>query len=232
MKLALDAGHSFNTPGKRIPDGSMREWEFNNVVLNYVKSALEGYEGVSILVTSDPTGKTDVPLKTRTDKANNFKADFTLSIHANGFGAGGFNEACGIETFIYTTASQKSLEVASAIQNQMIRETGRKNRGVKRGNLHMVRETNGPAALVECGFMTNKEEAALLKTDAYRKKCATAIVNGLVSVYKLKPKAKPVQPKPTGIFKVQVGAFGDKANAEKLAAELKKKGYPVLVVQS
>lgn len=50
----------------------------------------------------------------------------------------------------------------------------------------MVRETKAPAILVECGFMDNREEAALLKTDTYRRKCAEAIVAGIVSTYGLK----------------------------------------------
>lgn len=202
MKIALDAGHGYNTSGKRIPDGSMREWEFNNAVLYFIKSALEGYEEVSILVTSDPSGKTDVPLKVRTDKANQFGADLTLSIHANAFGAGGFNDVSGIETFIHPEGSNKSLEVAAAIQSELLRETSGKNRGVKRANFHMVRAPKGAAVLVECGFMTNKEEAEKLKTDAYRKKCAEAITKALVSVYKLKAKPKP-KPKPAQAKPVQ-----------------------------
>ena len=51
-----------------------------------------------------------------------------------------------------------------------------------------------PAILVECGFMTNREECELLKSDAYRRKCAEAIVAGIVEVYGLRPKQPAQQP--------------------------------------
>jgi N-acetylmuramoyl-L-alanine amidase len=63
---------------------------------------------------------------------------------------------------------------------------------VKTANFHVLRETKMPAILVECGFMTNREECELLKSDAYRRKCAEAIVAGIVETYGLKPK-RPVQ---------------------------------------
>lgn len=230
-KFAFDAGHAgFGiTPGKRTPDG-MYEWEFNNAVLNYVKNALDQYQGVSTLILSDPTGKRDVPLKERVAKANAFNADFTLSIHANAYGTGGWNDKGeGIETWIFEKASQKSLEVASAIQNQLIQFTGRLNRGVKRGNLYMTKYPKGPAALVECGFMTNREEAALLKTDAYRKKCAEAIIEAYVSVYKLVPKSKPA-PEPAAAPKkeesVQILTGGlSPAMVEEVSTYFKEKGW-------
>jgi N-acetylmuramoyl-L-alanine amidase len=58
-----------------------------------------------------------------------------------------------------------------------------------------------------------------------RKKCAQAIVKGLVEYYKLKPKKVTT----SQLYTVQIGAFNDKANAEKLAAELNKKGYKAFV---
>lgn len=92
-----------------------------------------------------------------------------------------------------------------------------------------------PSILVECGFMTNEEEAKLLKSDSYRKKCALAITIAIVELYKLKHKVK-VPSTPTtsktsneAIYKVQVGAFADIKKAEALAAELKEKGYPAIV---
>lgn len=226
MKFMLDAGHFLTTPGKRTPDGSMKEYEFNSKVAYYVKELLEGYENVTVYFAHD--NKTDVPLDDRVNKANKLKVDCYVSIHANAYG-NGWNDAEGIETYVYTTKPKEALELAAHVQNQLIRETGRKNRGVKTANFQVLRETHMTAILIECGFMTNKEEARLLKSDAYRKKCAEAIVKGLVEQYKLKAKPKPK--KPTGLYKVQVGAFGDKTNAERLADELSKKGYATYIVQ-
>lgn len=187
MKIVIDAGHGYFTAGKRCPDDSMREWTFNSVVAKYVDELLAKYNGVETKFTHDTTGKTDVPLKTRTSTANTWGADILVSIHANA-AAGTWGTAEGIETFVYSTKSTASVKLATAVQAQLIAKTGRKNRGVKTGDLHMVRESKMPAILVECGFMDNKTEAALLKTDAYRRLCAEAIVAGIVEVYGLKSK--------------------------------------------
>jgi N-acetylmuramoyl-L-alanine amidase len=189
MKLVIDAGHGYNTPGKRTPDGSMREWEFNSAVAAKVKNILDQYEGIEIKFAHDPTGKVDVSLRDRVDLANSWKADFYLSIHANADGDG-WGSAEGIETYIAKNASQTSLEVASTIQNELIRETGRKNRGLKRANFFVIKNVKCPSALVECGFMTNKEEAQLLKSDTYRTKVANALARAIVQHYGLKLKQK------------------------------------------
>lgn len=230
MKIMLDAGHGSNTPGKRSPNG-MKEYEFNSVVADYAKDMLNDYENVTVYFAH--SDKRDVPLKDRTDNANDKNVDAYVSIHANAYGTG-WNSANGIETFVYISKPKEALELAAHIQNHLIRETGRDNRGVKTADFHVLRETDMTAILVEAGFMTNKEEATLLKSSSYRKKVATAIVKGLAEQYKLKKKAKP-KPKPApskgGLYKVQVGAFAKKSNADDLAAELKKKGYPVYIVQ-
>lgn len=229
----LDAGHGLNTPGKRCPDDSMREFHFNSKVAEYARELLEQYENVQVDFAHDPSGKRDVPLSERTNKANKWKADVYFSIHANAFG-NGWNSAEGIETYVYTSKPKEAMQLAANVQNHLIRETGRRNRGVKAANFQVLRETKMTAVLAECGFMTNKEEAALLKSDSYRRKCAVAIVKGIVETYKLKKKAQPKSPSTTisgkVLHKVQVGAFSDLKNAERLADELKKKGYPVYIV--
>jgi N-acetylmuramoyl-L-alanine amidase len=192
MKIVLDAGHGPNTPGKRSPDGSLREYQFNSAVARYVADALlHGYEGVDILLTH--ADDRDVPLKERTDKANAWKADLFVSIHANAAGDGGWNSAQGIETFVYDTRPPAAVALANAVQRQLIRATGRPDRGVKSANFHVLRETRMTAILIECGFMTNREECELLKSDEYRRKCAEAIVAGIVETYGLRPK-QPAQP--------------------------------------
>jgi N-acetylmuramoyl-L-alanine amidase len=190
MKIMLDAGHGINTAGKRTPEG-MREFEFNSAVAEIAKRLLLEYESTQVIFAHDPTGKVDIPLADRVAKALKEKVSAVVSIHANAFGDT-WNDANGIETFISEDRMPfTELKLASCIQNHLIRETGRRNRGVKRGNLYMTKVSNMiPSVLVECGFMTNKEEAALLKSADYREKCAIAIVNGLVEQFELKPKVK------------------------------------------
>jgi len=204
MRIVIDAGHGPETAGKCSPDGSLREYHFNSAVARYVADKLfSGYEGVEILMTHDDSR--DVPLKERTDKANAWKADLFVSIHANAYGDGGWNSAQGIETFVHETRPPAAVALANAVQRQLIRATGRPDRGVKSANFHVLRETKMTAILVECGFMTNREEAELLKSDAYRRKCAEAIVAGIVETYGLRPK-RPVQTPPSDDWRAEFAA--------------------------
>lgn len=226
MKIVVSGGHGINTAGKRTPDG-MREWEFNGVVASYVMDELMTYVGVEVLRVDDITGKEDVPLRVRTSVANDWGANVYVSIHANAMGTGGWNvNAHGIETFTYPVASRESFVVAKIVQDELVRATKLTDRGIKTANLHELRETNMPAFLVECGFMTNKEEARLLKSDSYRKTCAGAIVKGLVTMYGLKKNAVIAkEDKPSDWAKehwdkaVSLGVFNGKNPKEPLTRE-------------
>ncbi|WP_274362768.1 N-acetylmuramoyl-L-alanine amidase [Paenibacillus thermotolerans] len=205
MRIVIDAGHGPDTPGKRTPDGSLREYQFNSVTAAYVIEMLKQYEKVEILTTYDDYR--DVPLKERTDSANAWKADLYVSIHANAAGSG-WNNAEGIETFVYTSRSPAAVALANAVQRQLIKLTGRQDRGVKSADFHVLRECKMTSILVECGFMTNRQEAELLKRDTYRQKCAMAVVTGIVETYGLKRKeAAPVENKPLPAIQKRIGVI-------------------------
>jgi N-acetylmuramoyl-L-alanine amidase len=211
-KFVIDAGHGLHTAGKRIPDESMREWEFNSAVATLVCDMLAEYENVITIRTDDVTGETDVPLGERTKKGIKALANLFISIHANAYGKGGFNMARGVETYVHPTCSPRTKEIASHIHDELVYRTGRRDRGLKSANFQVLRDTTNKemsSVLVECGFMTNKEEAKLLKSDAYREKCAKAIVNALVKIYKLVKKVEKVevQPEPMSSTKVLYRVF-------------------------
>jgi N-acetylmuramoyl-L-alanine amidase len=192
MLIVIDAGHGPNTPGKRTPDGSMKEYEFNSAVANHLRNELAQYENVRVHFTH--SDREDVPLKRRTDEANRLCADLFVSIHANAAGAN-WSSAEGIETFVYKTRPREAVALAEKVQAQLIASTGRKNRGVKTADFHVLRETKMTAILVECGFMTHREEAVLLKSDDYRRKVACAIARAIAEQYGLKRKVEPATPK-------------------------------------
>ncbi|KOP72054.1 N-acetylmuramoyl-L-alanine amidase [Cytobacillus solani] len=184
MKMMLDAGHGYTTAGKRSPDG-MREYEFNRGVANYAKVLLENYQDVTVYFAH--SDKQDIPLKVRTDQANRLKVDCYVSIHANAFGSS-WNDANGIETYVHPIRPKKTTELAQKIHKNLIISTGLKDRGLKEANFHVLRETTMSAVLVECGFMTNREEVKHLRSDTFRKTCAEAIVKGIVDHFSLKTK--------------------------------------------
>jgi N-acetylmuramoyl-L-alanine amidase len=239
MKFMLDAGHGYNTAGKRTIDG-MREYEFTRKVAAFARDMLASYQNVTVYFAH--SDDRDVPLQERTNAANRLNVDAYVSIHANAFGAT-WNDANGIETYVYTTNHQETYQLAQKVQNNMVSLTGLKSRGVKTANFHVLRETNMPAILVECGFMTNRNEAALMRTDDYQRKCAQAIVDALAAQYNLTriqtPTPQPPSPNPpsnpaqppvrSGLFKVQAGAFSEKSNADAHVRKLKSDGFEAFV---
>lgn len=230
FKIALTAGHYLGTPGKRclkkLDPNETREWTLNDRIADKVEKLLQGYTGYELIRTDDTTGKKDIGLTARTNAANNFKADFYLSIHHNAGvngGAGG-----GIVAFVYTKAGKETLEWQKDLYNALIAKTGLKgNRSnpMPKSNLHEVRETKMPAVLLELGFMDSKTDVPIILTEDYANKCAEAIVEVLVKRGKLTKK-----PADTKIYRVQVGAFSKKENAEKMAKSLRNDGYEAIIV--
>lgn len=215
MKIVIDAGHGPSTPGKRSPDGTLREFQFTAAVADELADMFKDYSEIEILKTYDK--KRDVPLKERTDKANNWKADVFISIHGNASGDGtAWETPNGIETHVYTTKPKKAVDLAITVQKELLRNTHRSNRGVKYSDFHVLRETNMTAILCECGFYTNKEECGIMKTGGYRNLCAAAIFNGLVITYKLAKKQ-------FSTYEV----IGEKSKMSKLAEELSGRGFEI-----
>lgn len=227
VRISWSAGHGYNTPGKRTPDG-MREWEFNSAVVGEAIKLLGKYKDVVQLRLDDPTGQNDVPLQERSNRSNRWNADVHIDVHANAFGNGGWNEVQGIETFVYTTRPPRDVTLATNVQRRLIANTKRPDRGVKAENFHMLREASAVSILVECGFMTNREEAALLKSAAYRKLCAQSIIEGLVETYNLVLKEE--------IFVLEraivINSFADYPVAELLANYVKAPIYTRRVAES
>jgi N-acetylmuramoyl-L-alanine amidase len=225
LKISLSAGHGFHTSGKRTPDG-MREWTFNSVVVKYMMVLLADYQEVAVLRLDDPTGVNDIPLKERSDRSISWGAHVHIDIHANAYG-NGWNEANGIETFVFKHTEAESSKLANIVQENLIKYTGLKSRGVKEAGWHMIQYTKAKAKiLVEAGFMTNKKEADLLKADDYRKTVAKAIVDALVTVYDLKKK------KADKYYRIKTGTFKDRGKADKIASEIRKAhGIVVHVVE-
>lgn len=226
VKLAIDAGHGASTPGKRTLSSLgpvVNEWTMNDRVTRHMIAMLGDYENVEILRLDDSTGRRDVPLSERTTKANNFKADLLISNHHNAGingGAGG-----GLVVYRYPNSSMFTKVMQKALYDALIKQHGLKgNRSspLAEANFHMLRESRMPAVLIEHGFMDSRTDYPIITQDAFSKKAAQGVVDFLVTQYGLKRK---VQPQTGKLYKVQVGAFSVKVNADRLLAELKSKGY-------
>ena len=177
-KIALTAGHYKYTAGKRclksLDPNETREWVLNDRIADKVEQLLAAnYTGYELLRTDDTTGEKDISLTARTNAANNFKADFYLSIHHNAGINGG--KGGGIVAYVHTSPSAASLEWQKALYNELVAATGLKgNRAtpLAKQNLHECRETTMPAVLLELGFMDSATDVPVILTEDYASKCA------------------------------------------------------------
>jgi N-acetylmuramoyl-L-alanine amidase len=231
FKLAITAGHYMNTPGKRcmkaIDPNETREWWLNDRIADKIEDMLAEYEGIEILRTDDTTGKTDRSLAQRTTAANDWGADFYLSIHHNAGINGG--KGGGIVVYSYRNGSKASHEWRDKFYKELVATTGLKgNRsdGTLTAGFYEIKYTKMPGVLLELGFMDSTTDVPIILTEEFADKCATACVNLLVREKGLKKKAPAAAPsvKPTGpIYRVrkswddassQLGAYRDLNNAK------------------
>ena len=194
FKVALTAGHYLGTPGKcclkSLDKNETKEWVLNSRIADKVETLLKNYTGYKLLRTDDKTGKTNIGLTARTNAANNFKADFYLSIHHNGGVNGG--SGGGIVSIVYTKVDDVTLAWQKELYNALIAATGLKgNRAtpLAKMDLHECRETNMPAVLLELGFMDSKTDVPVILTESFADKCAKAIVEVIVKRAKLKKRS-------------------------------------------
>jgi N-acetylmuramoyl-L-alanine amidase len=228
----FDAGHGLHTPGKRTPDDE-REWSFNHKIALAAERHLEStYDGVVAYRTDDVTGKTDVSLADRVNKANSKKADVFVSIHNNAL-AGKWGDHTGTETYVATPASSnpKSMALANEVHPRMVKAFGLQDRGIRGQNLYVVMNTKMPAILVEGGFMDSRIDIKKLRDDKTLEKAGQAIADGVAAYLKLKKKAvqpskpnKPPKPSKKDVYRVivddkQIGAYGAPDN---VLAEVEK----------
>jgi N-acetylmuramoyl-L-alanine amidase len=236
-KIMWDPGHGGADPGACA--NGLKEKDLTLQITKYGMAHLtENYTGFE----QRSTRLTDVTvdLSKRDDEADKWGADAFQSIHIN---AGKGN---GFESYIYNNLSAKSKPAATAFQNVVngeilnaMRKFGDiKPHGLiaKNANFSVLRETNMTALLTENLFI-DSSDSKYLKDEAFLKAVGEAHARGIAKFLGLpsKPKPQPVKPvksvKNDTVYRVQIGAFSDRKNADKLAAELKGKGYPAVIVQ-
>ncbi|MGD6956458.1 N-acetylmuramoyl-L-alanine amidase family protein [Rossellomorea aquimaris] len=185
--IALDDGHGIGTPGKRTPyikslGRQIRENEFNEAVTLYLKEELERC-GFRTLLTA-PTDY-DTPLTMRTNLANSMGADILVSNHFNALDGefdGPGKDPEGMSIHIYPGA-KNGRKLAEHVAKYLKQGTKQKYRGIVEQNLHMTREFNRAAILVENGFMDNEREALLMINKEYQSECAREQAQGICDYF-------------------------------------------------
>lgn len=174
--ICIDPGHAASTAGKRSPDGSLREYEFNRAVARRLAYHLERH-GLKTMYSCNIDAQEDASTSERCKAANNAKADLFISIHANAFGTG-WNDANGWEIY-HCNGSTKGKALADAIHVPS-KALGLTDRGVKVGAWDVIVHASMPAVLIEHEFMTNLTAAEKLKAQDWRDKWAVADAKGIL----------------------------------------------------
>lgn len=186
-KIVIDAGHGKNTAGKRclksLDQDETREWVLNARVAD----ALEFYllsAGHITLRVDDTSGNKDVSLATRVKVANEWKADYYVSIHHNA----GINGGTGGGTiiFAYPGTSGKTTKTQEAIYKHTIARAGLKgNRsdGTITEDFYVLRKTIMSACLIECGFMDSATDINYILNPEWSRKIALGIAEGICEVF-------------------------------------------------
>src|SRR6266704_2854465 len=160
--VVIDAGHGGHDRGG-IPGQRIAEKDMTLDVAQRLRNVLSA-SGYRVVMTRD--SDVFVPLPTRVAIANSYRSAIFVCIHFNATQRQG---AGGIETYFY---SRDSLPLASAVHYFVAGGAPSPNRGVRRRGYYVLRKTNVPAALVECGFLTNPTEPTYALSASYRKKLA------------------------------------------------------------
>ncbi len=169
VTVVIDAGHGGHDRGG-IPGQRISEKDMTLDVAQRLRNVLAA-SGYRVVMTRD--SDVFVPLATRVAIANSYRNAIFVCVHFNATNRMG---AGGIETYFY---SRDSLPLASAVHYYVVGGAPSANRGVRRRGYYVLRKTNIPAVLVECGFLTNPTEAAYAQTASYRQKLAEEIAAGV-----------------------------------------------------
>ncbi|NIA12972.1 MAG: hypothetical protein GWP08_02740 [Nitrospiraceae bacterium] len=184
--VIVDPGHGGNDPGC-LGAGELRESDLVLSIARRLQKRLKNDARLEVHLTREEDRR--VSLRERISLANSQRGDLLISLHA---GASFASQAHGVELFCCpgegaatavttgTAYAARSQAIAGPVAQALAAETGAVNRGVRTAPLLLLKDAAMPAVLVEVGFLTNPDEAALLKTDAYQEKIAAGIARGVL----------------------------------------------------
>lgn len=182
--VVIDAGHGGSDPGK-VGINNQLEKELNLRVAEILKGFLQA-EGVEVVMTrqsddglydEDASNKKVQDMKRRLEIIEKADPEIVVSIHQNSYHE---EYVKGAQVFYYST-SENSRQLAEVIQEQL-RSLDTDNRREAKGNdsYFLLKKTSKPIVIVECGFLSNREEAEKLSSNLYQEKMAWNIHMGIM----------------------------------------------------
>ena len=185
LTVVLDAGHGGTDPGKRGVSGE-KEKELNLEITMLLKEKLEK-QGIQVVLTRDSDGglydeqsnnKKVQDLQRRCELIHKTSPRCAVSIHQNSYTT---PEVKGAQVFYYTNSAEGK-KLAEGLQTALVEGVDPENHREAKGNTSyfLLKKTDVRLAIVECGFLSNPEEAGLLATKEYQEKVAEAVCTGIL----------------------------------------------------
>lgn len=206
----LSAGHGGADPGARA--FGLKEKDINLQILLACKSELERH-GVTV-VSSRVKDENDT-VSQEVKEANASGAVIAVSFHVNA------GKGDGFEAFYWSTDTNgKKL---ASLGEKHIKALGQNSRGIKSGNhLYFIRNTTATAVLFESFFLDNATDINVGDTVAKQKALGVAYARAILEYLGVETKDK--------LYRVQVGAFKSRENAERVRLALKSDDYEAIIV--
>jgi N-acetylmuramoyl-L-alanine amidase len=222
-KVFLGAGHGGADSGATA--GGIKEKDVNLEITLKVGRELARH-GVEVKYSR--TGDENEKLNDKIDECNAFSPDLALDIHNNAGGGDGAEVYHHFGGGVGKTLAENILkEMVKAGQNSRGAKTRKNSAG--RDYFAFIRETACPAVIVECAFLDNEKDVALISTAAGRKNIAIAICKGILATLGINFVEEPK--KSDVLYRVQVGAYKEKENAIKMQERLKAAGFDAIIKQ-
>lgn len=218
-KVFLSAGHGGVDSGA-VGNG-LKEKDINLQILLACQSELVRH---GVVVVCSRTKDENDAVAEEVREANSSGADIAVSFHTN---AGGGD---GSETFYYK-GSAKGQKLAKLCEKHT-KAIGQNSRGVKTNNLMFTRETKMVAVLCECAFIDKASDISIVDTLAEQKAFGVAYAKAILEYFGIAYKNPVVATASGTLYRVQVGAYSVKANAEAILAKLKKAGFDGFISSS
>ena len=185
IEVVLDPGHGDSDPGK-IGINQALEKDINVSIAKKVQSRLKK-EGVQVLMTREndemlakesDTNKKIQDMKARVQLMNESSPKLVVSIHQNSYTD---ERIHGAQVFYYAQSAEGK-EVAEIMQKALLKvDESNKRQAKPESTYYILKRTKPPTIIVECGFLSNSEEAELLVSDDYQEKLADAITAGILA---------------------------------------------------
>ena len=176
--IVIDPGHGGEDPGK-VGVNDVLEKDLNLQIAMKVQDLREEV-GITVVMTREddkvPEAKKQ-DLQQRVDLINKTQPILTLCIHQNSYTS---PDIFGAQVF-YHTKTEEAIDVAALVQESLLSIDPNNKREIKKNDTYyMLKYTDVPTIIVECGFLTNPEEAKKLTTEEYQEEVAFAICEGII----------------------------------------------------